>query len=122
MAQEMPQALVVEDEPGLRMIYRHILRKMNCEVHEAADGRVAIALLEAHTPDILFLDIRLPEVDGITVLEYIQSTPRLSKMHIVVVTADPEIEHYTQYRPDITFLLKPVRPEEIRQIAANALF
>ena len=114
-----PLVLIVEDEPALRSIYRIVMSKLDFAVLEARTGGEALELLAQHTPDLLFLDIHLPEIDGITVLEHIQEEPRLQHMRIIVITADQQIQEYTQNWPEIAFLIKPVLPEQIRKIVSD---
>lgn len=113
-------ALIVEDDKGLRTIYRRVLESIDYEVIEAPDGRVAIEILEEHTPDVLFLDILLPLVNGIDVLEHIYNTPRLHTMHIVIVSSNKQFEKYADEMPSAEFVLKPIRPAQIRALAKGS--
>lgn len=67
------RALIVDDEPVAR---RGILRLLRQEqdievVEECADGHAAIAAINAHSPDLVFLDVQMPELDGFAVIEAI---------------------------------------------------
>jgi len=109
--------LIVEDEPTLRMVYRRVLEKISCTVLEAENGLRALELLAQYTPQIIFLDIHLPEVDGLVVLDYIEASPRLETMRVVIVTADNDTEKHARYRSfPVTFLVKPVLPEQLRRL------
>lgn len=113
-------AMIVEDDTGLRLIYRRVLESVNFSVLEAPDGLVALNLLETETPDIVFLDMLLPNVNGVTVLNHIINTPRLHTMHTVIVSSNKQFEK--MLRPDlpISFVLKPIRPAQIRELALEA--
>lgn len=113
-------ALIVEDDKGLRTIYRRVLESIKYEVIEAPDGAVAIDILEEQTPTVLFLDILLPLVNGIDVLEYIYNTPRLHSMHIVIVSSNKQFEKYADEMPSAEFVLKPIRPAQIRALAKGS--
>lgn len=115
-----PLALVVEDDSALRMIYRRVLTSIDYDIIEAEDGATAIEILEEHNPDILFLDILLPLVNGIDVLEYIYNTPRLHHTHIVIVSSNRQFERYADEMPSAEFILKPIRPAQIRELAKGS--
>jgi CheY-like chemotaxis protein len=107
-------ALIVEDEIALRMIYETVLRELGFDVIQAADGEEAIKLLTQRTPNIVFLDMLLPKVDGSQVLHYIQSTPHLNNTVTVVVTAHSRFQTIMSLAASDLFLLKPVRPRDIQ--------
>jgi len=115
-----PLALIVEDDSALRMIYRRVLDSIDYDVLEAEDGALAIELLEQHEPNILFLDILLPLVNGVDVLEYIYNTPRLHRTHIVIVSSNRQFERYADEMPSAEFILKPIRPAQIRALAKGS--
>jgi CheY-like chemotaxis protein len=114
-----PLALVVEDEKGLRAIYRHILGNMDYDILEAPDGDTAIALLQEHIPNIVFLDIRLPHTNGLAVIDYVRQSAHLQNLYVVVVTSSREME--IELVGQTEFILKPVKPDQIREHAAKVL-
>ena len=80
------------------------------------DGSVAIELLEQYIPDVIFIDIRLPLLDGLEILDYIHNSPRLDDMRVIVITADKSVEQYIRKLERVEFLLKPVYPADIRKL------
>ena len=68
MAEGGPRVLVVDDEPAIRRLLRTSLTALGCTVYEAADGREALRAVTAHRPDVLVLDLGLPDMDGSEVL------------------------------------------------------
>ena len=114
-------ALIVEDEPSLRMIYQTVLNHMGFEVMHANDGEDALQILEQTAPTIIFLDMLLPKVDGTEVLDYIQSTTRLQQIPIVVLTAHHHFQQHIHLNANDTFLLKPVRPRDIHNAVQHVL-
>ena len=113
-------ALVVEDDAGLRAIYRRVLQTIQYDVFEAQDGEQAIAFLKENTPDIIFLDILLPIVNGIDVLEYMYPDAELRNTYIVVVSSNKQFESHAAQFPNAKFVLKPIRPAMIREFAEAA--
>jgi len=79
--------LVVDDDPAFRSALVSCLRDANTRVAEAADGRAALAAIEAEPPDLVVLDLRLPELDGSAVLDHLSTTEALSQIPVVVLTA-----------------------------------
>lgn len=63
----MAEILVVDDDPRLREFVRYVLDRAGFRVREAADGRAALAALAARLPDLVLLDVRMPELDGLEV-------------------------------------------------------
>lgn len=108
--------LIVEDEPALRDIYLRVMQKQVWRICEARDGEQAIACLQDTTPDLIFLDMLLPHVSGLQVLQYIASKPHLCKAHVVMVSSSQEYARYTSLLPSCEFYLKPILPSQIQEI------
>jgi CheY-like chemotaxis protein len=111
-------ALVVEDEPALQILYARILEKSGYEVLTASDGNEAILILQNSEPHLLLLDIRMPNANGLAVIDYVR-TSQHHRMHIVVATATKEYERYINVLPSAQFLLKPVLPPQLFEIAEH---
>ncbi|MBW3085530.1 putative transcriptional regulatory protein TcrX [Austwickia sp. TVS 96-490-7B] len=92
MSTTTPEArlLVVEDEPNIRELLATSLRFAGFEVFTAGDGSTAVAVAEREQPDLLVLDVMLPDMDGFAVTRRLRETGRL--MPIVFVTARDSIE------------------------------
>jgi CheY-like chemotaxis protein len=110
-------ALVVEDEKPLRTIYEMVLKDIGFKIIHATDGQQAIEVLQETTPDIVFLDMLLPRVNGTTVLDYLHTAPHLQNTHVVVVTAHDRFSHAGLLRSQDEFLLKPIHPKDLRNAA-----
>ncbi len=80
-------AIVEDDEPA-RVLLRRILQAYgDFEIFEAADGRQGIQMIREVEPDVVLLDLMMPEVDGYQVLEAIKSDPKLQHIPVIVITA-----------------------------------
>ncbi len=79
--------LVVEDEPDQRNVFRKILEKKGCMVVESENGISALKQLETFQPDLIILDLMLPEMDGFQFVEEIQKHPQWNSIPIIVATA-----------------------------------
>ena len=113
-------ALVIEDEMSLRAIYQVVLSSAGFDVIEAQDGEEALEILAQLSPAIVFLDILLPRVDGIHILQYMRTAPHLKETRVVIVTAHDRFRHAECVRASDTFLLKPVRPHDLLDAAQQA--
>lgn len=82
-----PLVMVIEDEVGILTLFSLWLNRFDCDIISAQDGQEALDILQTCTPDVMLLDLALPYVTGVEILNYVRSTPRLSFMRIVIVTA-----------------------------------
>jgi CheY-like chemotaxis protein len=81
------QVLVVEDDESTRDVVRRALARTGCEVVEAANGRQALDQLDRRTPDLILLDLMMPEMDGFEFLDELRAEPRLASVPVVVLTS-----------------------------------
>jgi DNA-binding response OmpR family regulator len=78
--------VLADDEPDLRSIYAACLRNEGFEVWEAADGREALELVEAHHPCLMLLDVWMPELNGLEVVEHLRHDPLACQMRVVMLS------------------------------------
>jgi threonine synthase len=79
---------IIEDEPDARVLLRRILQhKRKYKIFEASDGANGIALIRAEKPDLVLLDLMMPEIDGFTVLDTMKADDRLRNIPVIVITA-----------------------------------
>ena len=81
------RVLLVEDQEDNRVLARKLLERAGFRVAEAVDGREALAQAAALKPDLILLDISLPEVDGLTVARTLRASPELKSLLVVALTA-----------------------------------
>ena len=79
--------LIVDDEPNIVMTLEYTFKKQNFEVYIARDGSEALHILEKDVPDVVLLDIMMPNVDGYQTLKHIRKTPSLKNAKVVFLTA-----------------------------------
>jgi threonine synthase len=79
---------IIEDEPDAARLLRRILQaRGKYQVFEARDGRDGLDLIRRERPDLILLDLMMPELDGFTLLEIVKSEEELRNVPIIVVTA-----------------------------------
>ncbi len=81
------RVLIVEDEPDTRELIRRGLEKDGWAIDEAANGREALEQLEGPKPDLILLDLMMPEMDGFTFLDHLRATDFGQAIPVVVVSA-----------------------------------
>jgi two-component system, LytTR family, response regulator len=114
-------ALTVDDDQHTRLFMQQVLSGLKLQVMQAEDGAQAIDILQQTTPHVLFLDLLLPEVSGLEVLDFVSQTPRLNDMFIAVVSAHNHAQHASPLDRADLYLVKPVRLQVIRDIVHQAV-
>ncbi|MBN70610.1 MAG: two-component system response regulator [Gimesia sp.] len=79
--------LIIEDNPNNRYLVTFLLTKRGHEVFEAETGTSGLEMAIKINPDLILLDIQLPEVDGYTVMRHLKQHPQLKLIPIVAVTS-----------------------------------
>ena len=81
------RVLVVDDEPNIVMSLEFLMRRAGFEVAVARNGREALDALEGTPPDMLLLDVMMPEFDGYEVCERVRSRAEWNQTKIIMLTA-----------------------------------
>jgi len=79
--------LIVDDEPNIVMSLEYAFKKQDFDVFIARDGVEAIEILKHQTPNIILLDVMMPNVDGYQTLKYIRNTASLKETKVAFLTA-----------------------------------
>lgn len=111
--------VVVDDEPAARYAMVKMLRGQERQILEAADGDAAIAAIDEHAPDLVFLDLTMPKKDGMSVLSELAQRSGFVMPEIIVVTASDTLKNAVEcVRLGATdFLAKPYDVDHVRSIA-----
>jgi DNA-binding NarL/FixJ family response regulator len=113
------RVLLADDQVLVRAGFRLLLESAGDieVVAEAANGGQAVALTRERAPDVVLMDINMPEVDGVTATHLIASNPRLAMTKVVVLTTfDDEETVFAALRAGASgFLVKDVEPDELLQ-------
>ena len=115
--------LVVDDEPFICRSLTFVLRKGNYEVLEARDGAEALEAIRAHKPDLVFLDVMMPKVNGFEVTQQIRGDAAYDDVQIVLLTAkgqDCDREVGKEAGAD-DYMTKPFSPSKILDRARQLL-
>jgi len=109
-----PVALVVDDDRNIARVLTQLLRKRGFAVAAAFNGLEAIAAIEKRKPDVMLLDLKMPEMDGYQVIKKVKTTDEWKDIPIIVMTAHRiDSDQIDVLKLAVTQLSKPLRPEDI---------
>jgi CheY-like chemotaxis protein len=109
--------LIVEDNKDSSEILGQFITKFGHQAIKAKNSKEGIALAEAETPDLIFMDMDLPDVDGVKTTAILRQNPKTSHIPVVALTAwIAELWREKALRVGIvTYLLKPVSPQTLNE-------
>ncbi len=118
----MPEILVVDDEPGIRELMREILEEEGYDVRAAENGAAARAALDAKVPDLVLLDIWMPDVDGVTLLKEWKTQGRLT-MPVVMMSGHGTVHTAVEATRlgAFDYLEKPVAYKQLLEAVRKAM-
>ena len=121
MAKSRGRVLIVEDVAALAETYVEYLKAENCAVEVVGSGRLALAALGTAPPDVVVLDVNLPDMNGIDVLRDVRT--RALPTEVVVITGQASVRLAVESMKEgaLDFLTKPFTAERLRVTVRNAL-
>lgn len=115
MALQPPVILIADDDPDLRQLVRIQLESSECVIYEASDGAKAVEELLVRKPDLIILDVMMPQLTGWEVLRYLRNSPELENTGVLMLTGIGETLNELSspmYGAD-DFIDKPVKSAEL---------
>ena len=105
-----PRILLVDDDPGFRLITGEALRDAGFTVYEAASGSEAIKQAESHPPDVIFLDAVMEDMDGFEVCRLLTINPQLNDIPVLMITGLDDVDSVNRSFEEgaAGFITKPV--------------
>ncbi|HIJ80299.1 MAG TPA: response regulator [Desulfuromonadales bacterium] len=122
----MPKVLIVDDEPFIRLLLEQTLEELEDEGVElitADNGETALDIIKCETPEIVFLDVMMPKMNGFDVCNAVKNELGISGVYIVLLTAKGQ-EFDKQKGADAgadVYMTKPFNPDEVLQKARSVL-
>ena len=115
--------LYIEDNPGNRMLVRRILEAEGYTIREAIDGPAGLEMAAQERPDLILLDINLPEIDGYDLAKRMRAMPNLDGVPILAVTANvmQGDRERTMEAGCNGFIPKPIDVDKLPQLIKAAL-
>ncbi|MDR3601891.1 MAG: response regulator [Desulfosporosinus sp.] len=118
----MSKILIADDASFMRLMIGQILaRKGLTNVIVAENGRQAVERYKVEKPDLTFLDITMPEIDGLTALAEILVIDPLAKVIMCSAVAHENMVEDALKRGAIDFIIKPFRPDEFLRVVSKHL-
>jgi len=107
-----PVVLTVDDEPHILFILSQVLNSKGCSVLTADGGEDAIKIALKETPDLIILDVMMPDISGFEVCQHLKNNPKTKEIPIVILTAEQNEEHKeAMFRMGISdYISKPFSP------------
>jgi CheY-like chemotaxis protein len=117
------RVLVVDDELPNRLYLRKLLEARECEVFDAASGGEALTVAFKQLPDLILVDVIMPEMSGFELCDKLRKEPRTSHIPLIMVTAKSKIEDIeTGFELGaMDYIRKPFNPRELILRVGNAL-
>jgi len=122
-ADTKPIILIVDDDPDLANIMRMMLSHAGFEAHSVLSGQEALEWLEARTPDLILLDLMMPDINGFTILRKVRSSEIIKNLPVVILTAkaDQKTRMESQSAGADAFLTKPINSKTLIDHVRRAL-
>lgn len=113
--------LVVDDEKNIRLTVTQCLQPQGYTVKTAINGQEALANLEQYDPQLMLLDLQMPGMNGLEVLE--KAKELLPDLHVIMVSAHASVDNAVDAMKlgAVDFMQKPFTPKEIRELVARVL-
>ena len=118
MNSSRPTVIVVDDSPSVREFFERAASEFDIELHCFGSAADATEYLSDNTPDLVFLDIIMPDKDGLTFLQELRKSPRHERTRFVVISS----KDYAQDRMTakdlgaLDFVAKPVTTQQIQSM------
>jgi CheY-like chemotaxis protein len=118
----MTFALVIDDNKQTANALVEMMKLLNVEARAALSPAAAMSILIADIPQVIFLDINMPGLDGFEVLGYLKREPRLARVPVIVITSDdqPETTRRALKGGAGAVLLKPIMAELLENALREA--
>jgi DNA-binding response OmpR family regulator len=115
--------LVADDEPQIVDLVRMVLEWEGYNVLEARNGQEAFVLAQAHVPDLIFLDVRMPRMSGPEVLNQLQADAALANIPVVMLSVEttyPQVQMALK-NGAVAYLPKPFELQEMARLVETIL-
>ncbi len=118
----MPKTiLVVDDEPVIVEIAKRKLSELGYNIRTAGDGVEALAQMKEQKPDLILLDIQMPNMNGYTFMMEKSKLPDYARVPVVVLTAYSEMEPLFKRHGAAAYILKPLKLQDVIQLVKKTI-
>ena len=120
---EKKHILIVDDEPVYLKTMTTILQRHGYDVKEAMSGADALQALKVFEPDLIFLDVRMPDMNGVDLLDHCKHLPKLQAKPVIVVSGMDDY-HARKVARDLgaaEYVIKPLDEREVTSVVNKFL-
>lgn len=118
---EMAKVLIADDAAFIRMKLRKVLEELGLEVIEAANGAEAVQQFRVHRPDLVLMDITMPEMDGLAALKAIVAQDASAQVVMVSALGQESVVMQALQEGAKDFVVKPFQSDQIKQVVQRWL-
>lgn len=115
MSSESPKILLADDEPDILELLKYNFENRGYTIYTAKNGKTALELAEKHNPELIILDIMMPEIDGIETCRLLRENSRFKNTYIIFLTARSEeyseVAAFQNGADD--YVTKPIKPRAL---------
>jgi len=115
--------LIVDDEPHMLRLIEASLKKGGYDVLFGRDGNEALALGRQAKPDLIIMDVTMPQMDGITALQHLKASPETASIPVIILTGrgQPVTRQLAEASGATAYLTKPFSPSQLLAEAREAI-
>ena len=111
----MAKIAVVDDEPDVIDLVRIVLEQDGHTVLDAPDGKAGLILIRRELPDIIILDVMMPEMDGYTLNTHLLEDDAIKKIPVIILTSKDKVRSlFHQAANVVSFIDKPFEPQVLK--------
>ena len=111
----MKNVLVVDDEKEVVDFLCHFIQRFKVTAHKAVTGAAALKVFDDIDPDLVFLDIRMPDIDGLEVLRRVKEKSPLKKVIMITGRDDAEAQDEAKKLGALDYIMKPLDLDELHR-------
>lgn len=118
------KVLFIEDDEQYRKIYKHKFELSGFAVEVAENGAIGIEKVRTFAPDLIFLDLKMPEMNGIEVLDALKADPQLAAIPVIILTnlsTSHDVEVAIQKGASTVLTKSDTEPDDIVEVAREKL-
>lgn len=113
--------LIAEDNKDLRRLFSSIFRKRGYDVYSVENGQQAVDFLTIQLPDLLVLDVNMPELCGLDVLKFVREMTTTKHVQVIIVSGNTMIERIPEAKYADLLLMKPVSTHDLVTLAERLM-
>src|SRR5262245_50656926 len=123
MTEKKPRILIAEDFEENRIALKLLLKHSGFDVIEAEDGRQAVEAVRREKPDLVLMDVTLPEIDGLQATREIRDPDEFQQIPIIIVSThdNEEIRQQASEAGGTEYISKPIEIEDLKRLIESCL-